>query len=124
MSNENNTSTNISNQFKNSFLGINSECLFSNYDAIADIHNYHEFISSFPIPANYLCSDSIKEDRDAEEAQRYGIDPDSPDNENWELENDERYINLNMDIDHEPDEFITDNQITSESESEDDWIPN
>lgn len=114
----------ITNEIKNNFLGIKPGSLFPRYDAIADFHNYQEFISSFPIPADYLCPDSIKEDRDAEEALRYGIDPDSLENEMWGIENDERYINLNMDVDQEPDEFITENQIISESESEDEWIPN
>ena len=124
MSTENKPQSDITNKFKNEFLGINPDCIYSRYDAIADIHYYNEFISSFPIPANYLCPDSFKEDKDAEEALRYGIDPDTLDNELWGIENDERYINLNMDVDQEPDEFITENQVISESESEDEWIPN
>ena len=117
-----NTQSNITTEIKNNFLGIKPGNIFTWYDAIADIHNYHEFISSFPIPADYLSPDSIKEDRDAEEALRYGIDLDTLDNEEWSIENDERYINLNMDIDYEPDEFITENQLTSESESDGEWI--
>jgi hypothetical protein len=111
----------LTNEIKNNFLGIKPGSLFANYDVISDIHNYNMFISSFPTPANYLCPDSIPEDQDAIDAERYGIDPETLGKEDWGLEPDERYINLNMDIDQEPDEFTTVNHVSSDSESEDEW---
>ena len=102
---------------------------FENYDDIADLNYYSKFISHQPIPADYLSCDylsfyTIKEERDSQEALRYGIDPAIMDYEELNMENDDRYINLNMDIDFEPDEYITDKYVSSESESEEDWILN
>ena len=91
-----------------------------------NINHYHQLLSSLPIPANYLSPEAIIEDRDADEAKRYGIDPETLGcgYEKYGMENDARYTNLNMDIDYEPDEYITETHNTSDTESEDEWSHN
>ena len=124
MSNNTDNQNTLSHKAKCEFLGINPESLFSHYDVMSDISFYNEFISSFPIPADYLSPESINNERDTEEAKRYGLDPSELDNEEYYMEDDERYINLNMDIDYEPDEYITEKCPSSDSESEDEWTQN
>jgi hypothetical protein len=124
VSNINKETESLAEDIKNDFLEINPDSFFDKYDIIEEIHSYHQFLSSFGVPSNYLSHDGITEDRDAIEAKRYGIDPETLDNEEYGMENDERYTNLNMNIDYEPDEYITENPASSDSESENEWIHN
>lgn len=94
------------------FLGQFGIGPYSNYDPIAEIHYYSEFLKSMPIPANYLTLDSLKEP----EENRYGELPE-------DFYNEDRYLNLNVDIDNtnREEEYISDKCHSSDSESDDEW---
>ena len=62
---------------------------FENYDPIAEIHYYMEFLKSMPIPADYFSLDSIQ----VPEENRYGDPPE-------DFYNEDKYLNLNADIEN------------------------